>query len=81
MIFNVIFGITFLILLTSQFFNFIFSMITGKFGAVLASVPLPLMAALYCVLFAYIGKLFSIVKSSMFCDQSCSEKLESKCKK
>lgn len=49
-------------------------MITGKFGAVLASVPLPLMAALYCVLFAYIGKLLSFVKSSMLCDQSCSEK-------
>jgi nucleobase transporter 1/2 len=28
---------------------------TGKFGAVIASIPLPLFAALYCVLFAYTG--------------------------
>ena len=49
-------------------------MITGKFGAVLASVPLPIMAALYCVLFAYVGKFFRIVKSSVLCDQSCSVK-------
>ncbi|WZZ07820.1 hypothetical protein YC2023_093741 [Brassica napus] len=28
---------------------------SGKFGAVLASIPLPIFAALYCVLFAYVG--------------------------
>lgn len=28
---------------------------TGKFGAVLASIPLPIVAALYCVLYAYVG--------------------------
>lgn len=33
----------------------LFFSVLGKFGAVLASVPLPLMAALYCVLFAYIA--------------------------
>lgn len=30
-------------------------LLTGKFGAVLASIPLPIVAALYCVLFAYVG--------------------------
>lgn len=29
----------------------------GKFGAVFASIPAPMFAALYCVLFAYVGKL------------------------
>ncbi|BBH09705.1 Xanthine/uracil permease family protein [Prunus dulcis] len=28
---------------------------TGKFGAVLASIPLPIVAALYCVLYAYVA--------------------------
>ena len=32
---------------------------TGKFGAVLASIPLPIFAALYCVLFAYVGMYIS----------------------
>ncbi|XP_061373876.1 nucleobase-ascorbate transporter 4 [Gastrolobium bilobum] len=35
-------------------FMFFFS-ILGKFGAVLASIPLPIIAALYCVLFAYVA--------------------------
>lgn len=44
---------------------------TGKFGAVLASIPLPIFAALYCVLFAYVGmynlktKLFQILIASI----------------
>lgn len=29
----------------------------GKFGAVFASIPAPMSAALYCVLFAYVGTL------------------------
>ncbi|KAM6558325.1 nucleobase-ascorbate transporter 4 [Cannabis sativa] len=33
----------------------IFFSLLGKFGAVLASIPLPIMAALYCVLFAYVA--------------------------
>ncbi|CAH8283265.1 unnamed protein product [Eruca vesicaria subsp. sativa] len=33
----------------------IFFSIFGKFGAVLASIPLPIFAALYCVLFAYVA--------------------------
>ncbi|PON65828.1 Nucleobase-ascorbate transporter [Parasponia andersonii] len=33
----------------------IFFSILGKFGAVLASIPLPIVAALYCVLFAYVA--------------------------
>ncbi|KAG6600279.1 Nucleobase-ascorbate transporter 4, partial [Cucurbita argyrosperma subsp. argyrosperma] len=33
----------------------LFFSVLGKFGAVLASVPLPIMAALYCVLFAYVA--------------------------
>ncbi|OIV91146.1 hypothetical protein TanjilG_30368 [Lupinus angustifolius] len=35
-------------------FMFFFS-ILGKFGAVLASIPLPIFAAIYCVLFAYVA--------------------------
>lgn len=35
-------------------FMLLFSVL-GKFGAVLASIPLPIMAALYCVLFAYVA--------------------------
>jgi hypothetical protein len=29
--------------------------IAGKFGAVFASIPLPIFAALYCIFFAYVG--------------------------
>ncbi|KAG2704056.1 hypothetical protein I3760_06G166500 [Carya illinoinensis] len=32
----------------------LFFSVLGKFGAVLASIPLPIVAALYCVLFAYV---------------------------
>ncbi|KAG5388012.1 hypothetical protein IGI04_029553 [Brassica rapa subsp. trilocularis] len=35
--------------------NGLFGTATGKFGAVLASIPLPIFAALYCVLFAYVA--------------------------
>ncbi|XP_004496870.1 nucleobase-ascorbate transporter 4 [Cicer arietinum] len=35
-------------------FMFFFS-IFGKFGAVLASIPVPIVAAVYCVLFAYVA--------------------------
>ncbi|KAL1342786.1 hypothetical protein HN51_029291 [Arachis hypogaea] len=35
-------------------FMFFFS-ILGKFGAVLASIPLPIVAAVYCILFAYVA--------------------------
>ena len=38
----------------------IYMLLTGKFGAVLASIPLPIFAALYCVLFAYVGMYFFI---------------------
>jgi len=33
----------------------IFFSVLGKFGAIFASIPLPIFAALYCILFAYIG--------------------------
>ncbi|KAJ4848177.1 N alpha-acetyl-transferase [Turnera subulata] len=33
----------------------LFFSVLGKFGAVLASIPLPIFAALYCVLFAYVA--------------------------
>ncbi|KAL0287847.1 UNVERIFIED_CONTAM: Nucleobase-ascorbate transporter 7 [Sesamum calycinum] len=33
----------------------IFFSILGKFGAVFASIPAPIIAALYCLLFAYVG--------------------------
>ncbi|MQL78208.1 hypothetical protein Taro_010632 [Colocasia esculenta] len=32
-----------------------FSVNTGKFGAVFASIPAPIIAALYCLFFAYVG--------------------------
>ncbi|XP_050212291.1 nucleobase-ascorbate transporter 4 [Mercurialis annua] len=35
-------------------FMLLFSVL-GKFGAILASIPLPIVAALYCVLFAYVA--------------------------
>ncbi|KAG1366934.1 Nucleobase-ascorbate transporter LPE1 [Cocos nucifera] len=35
----------------------LFFSILGKFGALLASIPLPIVAALYCILFAYAGSL------------------------
>lgn len=28
----------------------------GKFGAVFASIPLPIFAGLYCLFFAYVGR-------------------------
>ncbi|KAK7280246.1 hypothetical protein RJT34_25308 [Clitoria ternatea] len=37
-------------------FMFFFS-ILGKFGAVLASIPLPIIAAIYCVLLAYVASV------------------------
>ncbi|PQM39346.1 hypothetical protein Pyn_04226 [Prunus yedoensis var. nudiflora] len=33
----------------------LFFSVLGKFGAVLASIPLPIVAALYCVLYAYVA--------------------------
>ncbi|KAL6562608.1 Nucleobase-ascorbate transporter 7 [Orobanche gracilis] len=33
----------------------IFFSVLGKFGAVFASIPSPIVAALYCILFAYVG--------------------------
>ncbi|KAL6012963.1 Nucleobase-ascorbate transporter 6 [Asimina triloba] len=33
----------------------LFFSVLGKFGAVFASIPMPIVAALYCVLFAYVG--------------------------
>ncbi|KAJ4756876.1 Xanthine/uracil permease family protein [Rhynchospora pubera] len=33
----------------------IFFSVLGKFGAVFASIPLPIFAALYCIFFAYVG--------------------------
>ncbi|MBA0798781.1 hypothetical protein Gohar_009340, partial [Gossypium harknessii] len=35
----------------------IFFSILGKFGAVFASIPAPIIAALYCLFFGYVGKL------------------------
>lgn len=30
-------------------------LLSGKFGAVIAAIPLPIIAAVYCVLFAFVG--------------------------
>jgi xanthine/uracil permease len=38
--------------------NFVLNSCPGKFGAILASIPLPIVAALYCVLFAYVGMYY-----------------------
>ncbi|XP_047316781.1 nucleobase-ascorbate transporter 6-like [Impatiens glandulifera] len=35
----------------------IFFSILGKFGAIFASIPAPIVAALYCILFAYVGSV------------------------
>ncbi|KAM0942640.1 putative xanthine/uracil/vitamin C permease [Dioscorea sansibarensis] len=35
----------------------IFFSILGKFGAVFASIPAPIIAALYCIFFAYVGSV------------------------
>ncbi|KAD5507821.1 hypothetical protein E3N88_15524 [Mikania micrantha] len=37
----------------------IFFSVLGKFGAVFASIPAPIVAALYCLFFAYVGKLLN----------------------
>lgn len=34
---------------------FLFLLSAGKFGAVFASIPFPIFAALYCVLFGLVG--------------------------
>jgi len=39
-------------------------MFAGKFGAVFASIPFPIFAALYCVLFGLVGMLLAKLKSS-----------------
>jgi xanthine/uracil permease len=36
-------------------------LLSGKFGAVIAAIPLPIIAAVYCVLFAYVGMYDSLV--------------------
>ncbi|KAJ1402846.1 Xanthine/uracil/vitamin C permease [Sesbania bispinosa] len=41
--------------LLDGFFGTVCAYLSGKFGAVLASIPLPIIAALYCVLFAYVA--------------------------
>ncbi|PON93340.1 Xanthine/uracil/vitamin C permease [Trema orientale] len=38
----------------------IFFSILGKFGAVFASIPAPIIAALYCLFFAYVGMNFDL---------------------
>jgi xanthine/uracil permease len=38
-----------------------FVLLSGKFGAVIAAIPLPIIAAVYCVLFAYVGMYDSLV--------------------
>ncbi|KAL8141972.1 hypothetical protein V2J09_015004 [Rumex salicifolius] len=40
----------------SAFFMIFFS-ILGKFGAIFASIPLPIAAALYCLFFGYVGSI------------------------
>ncbi|GAY38921.1 hypothetical protein CUMW_040390 [Citrus unshiu] len=44
----------------------IFFSVLGKFGAVFASIPAPIVAALYCLFFAYVG--MSEVLAPQFCN-------------
>jgi nucleobase transporter 1/2 len=37
----------------------------GKFGAVIASIPAPIVAALYCLFFSYVG-MYNQLKQSGF---------------
>lgn len=46
-------------LIRNDFLNSISMSYIGKFGAVFASIPPPMVAALYCLFFAYVGKLFA----------------------
>nr|GMC75899.1 Nucleobase-ascorbate transporter 6 [Ipomoea batatas] len=45
----------------------IFFSILGKFGAIFASIPAPIVGALYCLFFGYVGtgglKLSSVLQS------------------
>ena len=43
----------------------IFTLFSGKFGAIFASIPAPIVAALYCLFFAYVGT-FNYTKINMF---------------
>jgi len=49
--------------------NFVLNSCPGKFGAILASIPLPIVAALYCVLFAYMGTYYmsTVIKIIEIC--------------
>jgi len=40
----------------------------GKFGAVFASIPSPIIAALYCLFFAYVGMSYQILWAFTICD-------------
>jgi hypothetical protein len=42
-------------IVTQADFNFVYLGQTGKFGALFASIPLPIFAGMYCVFFAYVG--------------------------
>ena len=52
-------------------------MFAGKFGAVFASIPFPIFAALYCVLFGLVGMLLAKLKSG-FLPFSCGQSLATK---
>lgn len=38
----------------------------GKFGAVFASIPAPIVAALYCLFFAYVGMYYQFKEVGVF---------------
>lgn len=47
---------------------------SGKFGAVFASIPAPIIAALYCLFFAYVG-MFCEIMNHFFCCHTSEIKL------
>ena len=42
--------------------NITYTFYTGKFGAVFASIPAPIIAALYCLFFAYVGRYYKLME-------------------
>jgi len=58
------FVVTFFVSSISFSNNKYFAIFAGKFGAVFASIPFPIFAALYCVLFGLVGMSLAISEFS-----------------
>lgn len=40
--------------------------VTGKFGGIFASMPIPMVGAVFCIMFAYLGTHFSVLFSQFY---------------